>query len=170
MARTPKPTNLKLVTGNPGKRPLNKQEPDPEYLADLTAPEYLSPGAKSIWDQVAPKLRESRLLTVVDVPILGMLCESLFEYRRSTVHCSKSPLSKSKKAASEVESEEPDGEVKSKKTSGEVLSQWKIVQSMSLKQVMMIAREFGMTPAARTKIQVQPQGELDFGDGENYFT
>ena len=88
----------------------------------------------------------------MDVPILGMLCESLFEYRRSTVHCSNTPLDESEK------------------TGGEVLSQWKIVQSMSLKQVMMIAREFGMTPAARTKIQVQPQGELDFGDGENYFT
>jgi len=152
MGRTAKPTNLKIVAGNPGKRGLNKQEPDPEYLNDLTAPEYLSDGARAIWDQVAPKLRESRLLTVVDAPILSMLCESLFEYRRATICCEDSPMDHSEK------------------TGGEVLSQWKIIQSMSLKQVITIAREFGMTPAARTRIQIQPQGELDFGNGKDYFT
>ena len=150
--RSPKPTNLKIVTGNPGKRSLNKQEPDPDYLNDLTAPDYLSSNAQAVWDQIAPKLRESRLLTVVDVPILAMMCESIVEYRRATTNCEDTPLDHSKK------------------TGGGVLSQWKIVQSMSLKQIMLIAREFGMTPASRTRIQIQPQGELDFGDGQNYFT
>jgi hypothetical protein len=28
--RKPKPTRLKLVAGNPGKRPLNPREPTPE--------------------------------------------------------------------------------------------------------------------------------------------
>ncbi|SFK74831.1 phage terminase, small subunit, putative, P27 family [Nitrosomonas aestuarii] len=152
MARPAKPTNLKIVTGNPGKRGLNKQEPDPDYLNDLTAPGYLSGDAQAVWDQIAPKLRESRLLTVVDVPILAMMCESIAEYRRATIYCKDSPLDHSEK------------------TGGYVLSQWKIVQSMSLKQIMLIAREFGMTPASRTRIQIQPQGELDFGDGQNYFT
>lgn len=152
MGRSSKPTNLKIVTGNPGKRALNKQEPDPAYLNDLTAPEFLSSDARVVWDDIAPKLRDSLLLTVIDVLPLAALCESVAEYRRATKNCKDSPLRESEKAG------------------GLVLSQWKIVQSMSLKQIMMIAREFGMTPASRTKIQIQPQGELDFGDGQNYFT
>lgn len=153
MARTSKPTSLKIVTGNPGKRALNKQEPDPDYLNDLSAPSFLSEAGAEIWNEVAPVLRQSRLLTIVDVPILAMMCESLAEYRRATLYCKSTPLDHSEK------------------TGGDVLSQWKIVQSMSLKQVMMIAREFGMTPAARTKIAIQPMGSL-FGDedGQDYFT
>ena len=30
--KKPKPTHLKLITGNPGKRPLNEAEPKPEGL------------------------------------------------------------------------------------------------------------------------------------------
>lgn len=153
MARPTKPTNLKIVTGNPGKRALNKQEPDPDYLNDLSAPSFLSESGAEIWNEIAPVLRRSRLLTIVDVPILSMMCESLAEYRRATNYCKNDPLDHSEK------------------TGGDVLSQWKIVQSMSLKQVMLIAREFGMTPAARTKIAIQPMGSL-FGDEESkdYFT
>ena len=29
----PKPTKLKLLAGNPGKRPLNENEPEPEAVA-----------------------------------------------------------------------------------------------------------------------------------------
>ena len=152
MSRTSKPTNLKIITGNPGKRALNKQEPDPDYLNDLTAPAFLSNAAKGVWDEIAPVLRKSRLLTIVDVPILAMMCESLAEYRRATLYCKDSPLDHSDK------------------TGGDVLSQWKIVQSMSIKQVMSIAREFGMTPAARTKIAIQPIGSLFDEEGTDYFT
>ncbi|HZK10243.1 MAG TPA: phage terminase small subunit P27 family, partial [Clostridia bacterium] len=31
--RKPKPTALKVLEGNPGKRPLNKNEPQPERKA-----------------------------------------------------------------------------------------------------------------------------------------
>lgn len=39
--RPPKPTRLKILAGNPGKRELNPDEPDPVLLEDLTAPEWL---------------------------------------------------------------------------------------------------------------------------------
>jgi hypothetical protein len=32
--RRPKPTRLKLLTGNPGKHPLNRSEPKPEPAID----------------------------------------------------------------------------------------------------------------------------------------
>ena len=30
--RKPKPTRLKVISGNPGKRPINDSEPDPDKI------------------------------------------------------------------------------------------------------------------------------------------
>lgn len=47
--RKPKPTQLKLVTGNPGKRPLNLREPMP--IGDLGAPpSWLTDSQRQAWD------------------------------------------------------------------------------------------------------------------------
>ena len=43
--RKPKPTRLKIIQGNPGKRPLNKNEPQPERRL-MRAPSHLSEEAK----------------------------------------------------------------------------------------------------------------------------
>jgi hypothetical protein len=43
--RRPKPTRVKALTGNPGKRPLNTHEPRPEPAAPDCPPE-LSPAAR----------------------------------------------------------------------------------------------------------------------------
>lgn len=46
-----KPTALRLLQGNPGKRAINKDEPQPQN--DLgEAPEELSEGAKKVWSYV----------------------------------------------------------------------------------------------------------------------
>jgi P27 family predicted phage terminase small subunit len=46
--RRPKPTHLKELEGNPGKRPLNKREPKPE--GDLyAAPEWMSESQREGW-------------------------------------------------------------------------------------------------------------------------
>ena len=47
--RKPKPTWLKVIGGNPGRRPLNFAEPKPE--GDLpTPPEWLTPRQRGIWE------------------------------------------------------------------------------------------------------------------------
>jgi hypothetical protein len=33
------PRRLKIITGNPGKRPLNEDEPEPDALDDFSPPE-----------------------------------------------------------------------------------------------------------------------------------
>ena len=48
--RRPKPTFLKLIAGNPGKRPINEGEPQP--IGNLAeAPSWLSDSQKIIWDE-----------------------------------------------------------------------------------------------------------------------
>jgi P27 family predicted phage terminase small subunit len=46
--RKPKPTHLKLVTGNPGKRRLNKREPQPPGNLEAV-PEWLSESQRAGW-------------------------------------------------------------------------------------------------------------------------
>ena len=63
--RKPKPSHLKLVTGNPGKRAINTQEPVPERILPQPPPE-LTAEARGEWDLVAGELNRLGLLTGID--------------------------------------------------------------------------------------------------------
>ncbi len=69
--RKPTPTHLKLVTGCPGKRPINKREPKP--AGDLfAAPDWLSADQKIGWRyyiDAAP----AGMLKLCDLPALATL-------------------------------------------------------------------------------------------------
>jgi hypothetical protein len=58
----PKPTALRILQGNPGKKALNKREPKPRVCIP-PCPRHLTPRAKSHWKAVAPKLARIGLLT-----------------------------------------------------------------------------------------------------------
>ena len=81
--RKPKPTALKLVEGNPGKRKLNEKEPKPTSKA--VAPDWLrsDPVAMAEWDRLAVELEQLGLLTNLDVQVFAMYCDSVSRYRRS---------------------------------------------------------------------------------------
>lgn len=155
MGRPAKPTSLKLVAGNPGKRAISKQEPDPDYLQDLTAPVWLKPAAKAVWDEMAPMASKAKLLTEVDVQTFAMGCNALAEYRKAADMVDAQGSIRIKKAVNE------DGKVVD---AGEYLNPWAGAQSMYFKQAMAVFSQFGMTPRARTGIALQPQGDLFGGD------
>jgi P27 family predicted phage terminase small subunit len=163
MGRPAKPTELKLIEGNKGKRAINKQEPDPQYITDLTAPAWLSKTAKAVWDEVVPHLKNAHLVTMVDIQPLAMGCNAIAQYRISAAKTGEDMVKVKVK-------EDEDGKLVEY---GEHLNPWMIVQSMAFKQAMTIFQQFGMSPAARTRISVNPQGNL-FGNekgktGTDYF-
>lgn len=72
-----KPTALKLVAGNPGKKPLPKHEPKPRALESLAAPARLKDkAARAAWKRVAPELARMRVLSEADVEALVLYCET----------------------------------------------------------------------------------------------
>jgi len=72
--RKPKPTALKRLEGNPGKRPLNEQEP--EFRREIPyCPRHLSPVAKREWHRIVKELHSAGLLTVVDRAPLAAYCQ-----------------------------------------------------------------------------------------------
>ena len=78
--RKPSPTQLKLVRGNPGKRPIRAAgEPKPGHTLP-EAPVHLSARAKAAWDQIAPILSGMGVLTEADAVALELLCEAYADY------------------------------------------------------------------------------------------
>lgn len=144
----PKPTALRAIDGNRGKRATNKQEPDPEYLeaTSLQSPAWLSERAKAVWDEIAPPLQKARLVAVIDVTLLAMCCEAVAQYRYAVSQVGDHAV------------------LPAAAGKGEQVNPWMIVQSMSFKQAVVILRDFGVSPAARTRIALQPQMDL-FGKG-----
>lgn len=70
--RPPKPTALKLLQGNPGKRPLNDREPHP--AAGCKPPKWLPADVLAEWRRLAPALEDLGLLTEVDGEAFATLC------------------------------------------------------------------------------------------------
>lgn len=83
MGRPAKPTPLKILTGNPGKRPLNNAEPKPSATAPK-CPTWLDPEAKRLWKELAPELERLGLLTCVDGGSLAAYCQAWAEFRLAT--------------------------------------------------------------------------------------
>jgi P27 family predicted phage terminase small subunit len=138
--RPPKPSHLKLLQGNAGKRPINTDEPEPDAVDDLAAPEFLSPEAARKWQEWAPKLARNRLFTDLDTDLLAMYCEAYAEWRDAM-----DQLEKYGKI------------VKSPKSGYPVPNPYVAIRNTSESTMRSIASEFGMGPASRTRIHVKPK-------------
>lgn len=73
--RKPKPTNLKILAGNPGRRPLPDGEPCPDAVLP-TPPDFLDDQALREWERIAPELHQLGLLTRLDRAALAAYCQS----------------------------------------------------------------------------------------------
>jgi len=71
----PKPTALKLIDGNPGRRAINRKEPKPTAIIPKCPP-WLSAAAKKEWRRVVPELERMGLMTIVDAAALTGYCVS----------------------------------------------------------------------------------------------
>lgn len=68
----PKPVELKILEGNPGKRPLPNSHPKPQPVAPRI-PYGIYPRARKFWKEHGPKLERLGILTEVDGPAFTML-------------------------------------------------------------------------------------------------
>lgn len=80
--RPKKPTTLKVLEGNPGKRPLPKNEPKPFPVAPK-CPSWLHKYAKQEWKKLATKLEDMGLLTEIDGTTLAAYCQAYARWREA---------------------------------------------------------------------------------------
>lgn len=72
--RKPKPTAMKRLAGNPGKRRLDGGEPQPKIVAPRAPRGRLPDAGKRLWRYLVPKLADLGLLTELDTTALEMMC------------------------------------------------------------------------------------------------
>jgi len=77
-----KPTALKILEGNPGKRPLNLNEPKPRPIPPK-CPKWLSKKAKEEWKRTAPILERIGLLTEADRTTFILYCQTYAKWEEA---------------------------------------------------------------------------------------
>src|SRR5579871_6201204 len=83
MGRPRKPSRLKALAGNPGRRPLRENEVQPRAVTPRM-PAWLSSEAKRAWARIVPKLAALKLLTHLDCDMLAALCTAQGELEIAT--------------------------------------------------------------------------------------
>ena len=129
------PTALRILQGNPGKRPLPKGEPKPK-LASLDPPVGLNERALVFWCEYAPKLLELGILTELDRPQFATACEQHALYERLMAVVFRYPFGKRAKEYSP--------------------RAYKALQERDR-----ILSRFGFDPASRAKLNVEPSKSED---------
>ena len=131
--RRPKPTRLKLLTGNPGKRPMNQNEPRPEVNIP-ECPIELSDVARMEWDRLAGELGKLKLLTSLDRAALGAYCGAYALWAEAT------------------EAIQKYGTMVKSPSGYPIQSPYVSIANRQAELMMRIASEFGFTPASRSRI------------------
>lgn len=132
----PKPTALKRLQGNPGKRALPAGEPQPAAGGVPAVPRWLSEEGKREWRRLAGRLWRAGLLTEADHDGLAMYCETFATWKR---------------AEAQVRAK---GEVVRTAGGNVIQNPYLSIANRAKRDALVLAREFGMTPAARTRISV----------------
>ena len=141
--RKPKPTALKVIQGNPGKRPLPENEPKPKPIAP-ECPTWLHEDAKKEWDRVAPELERLGLLTVVDMVALAGYCESWAQWKDAIEFIHKHGTVYSIK--------DDEGKVKYLQQVPQVS-----IANKAQQQIRAWCAEFGLTPSSRGRMNLPGQ-------------
>lgn len=135
--RRPKPTHLKVVTGNPGKRKLNDKEPSPAREIP-SPPEHLTTGKSSL-GKLTMLLDGMGILTVADTLALERLCDIYADILQLRLTIAD------------------EGRTYTVQTDGGFLIKANPAVAMLAdadRRFKSYLVEFGLTPAARTKVKV----------------
>jgi P27 family predicted phage terminase small subunit len=143
--RRPKPTRLKVLTGNPGRRPLNANEPRPEALIP-DCPVELGPVARREWDRLVAELAPLRMLTNLDRAALASYCGAYGMWAEAT------------------EAIQKFGTMVKAPSGFPVQSPYVSIANRQAEIMMRIASEFGFTPASRSRISTPPADERNLFD------
>ena len=93
MGRHAKPTALKLVQGNPGKRKLKKNVLSPCSLESVPEPpDWFGEIAKAMWTNVAPWLVEVKILGATELHNLEVFCMAYQRFREAQEEISKNGI------------------------------------------------------------------------------
>lgn len=160
MAKTGRPrtpTALKVITGNPGKRPLNDAEPQPTATPPK-CPTWLSASAKKKWKELAPELSRMGLLTIVDGDVLASYCQAWAEFEAATRTIEEE--GRTVMSGGKVIGDGPDASV----LGGQMQPHPAVaMQRSAWKAIKDFASLFGLDPSSRSRLTVKKGEEKPSG-------
>lgn len=140
--RKPKPTVEKVLAGNPGGRPLNEHEAQPEVRMPR-CPEHLGDEARKEWKRMARQLFDAGLLTSIDRAALAAYCVCYGRW-----------------AEAETLVKEKGTIVKT--TNGNIVQNpYLAIANRAMDDMRKYLIEFGMTPSSRSRVKAV---DMDGGD------
>lgn len=146
MGRPNKPAQLHVINGTARK---DRHQHGPKVEIGMPdCPVWLPKTAKKYWKQIAPELVKAGLIGVVDGAAFIAHCDSMGKFEEVTRRL---------KTIEDTLDETPQGY--------QVQSALFTVRNKLWDQVMKSSNEFGLTPAARSKVKDAGQQQLPLGDG-----
>lgn len=142
--RKKKPTLLKLVTGNPGRRPINPSEPEPPP-GEVLAPDWLDEEARKKWAEV---VKLCPWITAADTDTLALYCDSYSHYLKAQRLSIRTPVVKT-----------PEGKMSKNPA-------W-TARNEAFQQLRSAGSELGLSPSSRSGITTGERKSHD--PAEKYF-
>ena len=159
--RKPKPTALKVLEGNPGKRKVNRKEPKPgkarvgmpaEFLVTRALPGENTKGfqppvageeAAKAFRRLRSELEKLNLLTVIDIELLSAYCEAYGLWKESTAMVNRL------------------GIITTTANGNYIQNPFLAIVNKQALMMAKIASEFGFSPSSRSRLEVPDAGQND---------
>lgn len=136
----PKPTALKLLQGNPGKRPIRVDEFRPEAKLPQ-CPQHLVGEAKKEWRRLTPELVRYGMISEVDRAAVAMICTMWGRYVEAEEMIER--------AAKEAKG---TGLFVRSPSGYPIQSPWVAVSNKAMELYKSYLAEFGLSPASRSRV------------------
>jgi P27 family predicted phage terminase small subunit len=141
----PKPTALKDLAGNPGKRKLPKNEP--KYSGIPTAPKHLDKLAKAEWRRMAAQLKPLGLLTHADRAAFAVYCAMWSRWVQAEEKIAETAMT--------YTTHDANGKPKAI-----IQSPFVGIANRAAEIMYRFITEFGFSPSSRTRVAAPPESKL----------
>lgn len=141
----PKPSHLKLIEGNRGKKPIGEDWVQPKTRSSaLAPPDHLDKIAKAEWRRLAKEMTDLGTLTNIDRAAFAAYCAAWSTAVQAQVAIDKQGR------------DDPTtlGGLLAKTSNGNLIQNPLIgIRNRALRDLMRYAAEFGFTPSSRANVQ-----------------
>lgn len=146
----PKPSEQKKLEGTYRADRAARNEPKPEVTIP-PCPKWLAPMAKQEYKRLAKLLVELRVMTEADRLALASLTYQFNKWLEAETMVAI------------------EGRVLRSEKGGLYLNPWENIANAAFKNMVVLLREFGLTPASRSRIEAQPEDEKPQSLAEKLF-
>lgn len=150
--RKPKPTKLRIASGETRPCRINWHEPKPDPTAPK-CPDWLDDEGREHWRKLVKVLADMRVLTVADGDALAAICNTTARMVRA-----------------EQKIRESGGEVVLSPKGFPMQNPWLSIYARCQDQLAKLLAEFGLTPSSRTRVHVVDKKSKESAGKARFFS